>query len=334
MNKTAINFNKKTILITGGAGFIGSNIAFYIQEKYPESQIIVFDCFRSGKTFENGNLQSFGHYENLIGFKGKIICGNIKNPDDLLILNNYKFDFIFHQAAISDTRIYDQEEVMRTNVNSFYWFLDKTKKDNAVLVYASSAATYGSLDSPQKIGMELPENPYGYSKYMMDQIAMDYLKSNPTMKIFGLRFFNVYGPKEAHKLKTSSMINQLCGQILNESNPRLFFESEKIFRDFIYIDDVVDANIKACHASQSGIYNVGTGKARSFKDIVDILQDLLQTNYEVEYFPNPYRGYQFHTEADISLTKKYLGYSPAYSLETGIEKYLPDLIRNFKNTDV
>ena len=83
MMNNKIDFNKKTILITGGAGFIGSNLAFYFQENFPKSKVIVFDCFRNDETFNNGNLKSFGHYKNLIGFKGDIICGNINNQNDL-----------------------------------------------------------------------------------------------------------------------------------------------------------------------------------------------------------------------------------------------------------
>ena len=90
MKYSNINFNKKTILITGGAGFIGSNLAFYFQENYPDSKTIVFDCFRNEETFPNGNLKSFGHYKNLINFKGEVICGNINNKSDLAILNAKK----------------------------------------------------------------------------------------------------------------------------------------------------------------------------------------------------------------------------------------------------
>ncbi|MGB5793874.1 NAD-dependent epimerase/dehydratase family protein, partial [Poseidonibacter sp.] len=124
MTYTNIDFNDKTILITGGAGFIGSNLAFYFQDNFPESNILIFDCFRSEETFSNGNLKSFGHYKNLIGFKGEIICGSLINQEDLKLLENYDFDYIFHQAAISDTRVYDQEIIMKTNVNSFYDILN------------------------------------------------------------------------------------------------------------------------------------------------------------------------------------------------------------------
>ena len=320
---TKTSFNKKTILITGGAGFIGSDLAFYFQENYPDSKVVVFDCFRSEATFSNGNLQSFGHYKNLIGFTGDIICGNINNKADLELLNETKFDYIFHQAAISDTRVYDQEIVMRTNINSFYWFLEKAKNDNATLIYASSAATYGSMPSPQKIGLENPENPYGYSKYAMDQIAAKYSNQNPDTKIVGLKFFNVFGPREYFKNKTSSMVIQLGHQILNGHAPRLFSGSDKILRDFIFIDDVIQANIKACESINNGVFNVGTGKPRSFQEIADILQEELGFDFGTEYFPNPYSGYQMHTQADISLSEENFNFKPYFSLERGIREYIP-----------
>ena len=131
MKYNNIDFNNKTILITGGAGFIGSNLAFYLQDNFPKSRVIVFDCFRSHEIFPNGNLKSFGHFKNLIGFRGIVICGNINIKADLELLSDYKVDFIFHQAAISDTRVYDQEVVLKTNVNSFYDLLALAKKNNA-----------------------------------------------------------------------------------------------------------------------------------------------------------------------------------------------------------
>jgi len=320
-----IDFNNKTILITGGAGFIGSNLAFYFQENFPNSKVIVFDCFRSDEIFPNGNLKSFGHYKNLIGFKGDIICGNINNQNDLALLGDYKFDYVFHQAAISDTRIYDQKIIMKTNVNSFYDLLAIAKKDRAVMVYASSAATYGNLASPQTVGKESPNNPYGYSKYIMDKIATRYSKENPDLIIVGLRFFNVYGPREYYKANTSSMVIQLGHQILDGKAPRLFKGSDQIFRDFIYIDDVLQATIKACDPKKNGTYNVGSGISRSFQDITDILQKELGTDLGTEYFNNPYDGYQIHTQANISASKDNLGFEPKVSLEQGIKFYIPEI---------
>jgi len=328
-----INFNNKTILITGGAGFIGSNLAFYFQENFPKSKVTVFDCFRNDETFHNGNLKSFGHYKNLIGFRGDIICGNINNDDDLALLDDYKFDFIFHHAAISDSRVYDQEIIMKTNVNSFYDLLSIAKKDSAVMIYASSAATYGNLPSPQTVGKESPENPYGFSKYIMDQIATRYSKENPGLSIVGLRFFNVYGPREYYKANTSSMVIQLGHQILDGKIPRLFKGSDQIFRDFIYIDDVLQACIKACDPKQNGSYNVATGIPRSFQEIADILQNELDTDLGTEYFSNPYDGYQMNTQADISSTRKNLGFEPKFSLEKGIKAYIPEILR-LHGTDI
>ena len=333
MKYTDTDFNHKTILITGGAGFIGSNLAFYFQDNYPNSRVVVFDCFRSEATFANGNLQSFGHYKNLIGFTGDIVCGNINSKSDLALLNDYKFDYVFHQAAISDTRVYDQEIVMQTNVNSIYDLLNKAKEDNSVMVYASSAATYGSLPSPQTVGKENPENPYGFSKYAMDQIAYRYSDENPDMTIVGLKFFNVYGPREYYKAKTSSTVIQFGHQILDGKAPILFEGSDKILRDFINIDDVLQANIKACNPKQNGVYNVGTGNPRSFQDIANILQKELGTDLGTQYIPNPYNGYQMHTQADISTSQISLGFEPVVSLEEGIKAYIPD-IKRLHGTDI
>ena len=325
MKHSKINFNNKTILITGGAGFIGSNLAFYFQENYPDSQVVVFDCFRNEETFSNGNLKSFGHFKNLINFKGEVICGNINSKSDLAILHDYKFDYIYHHAAISDTRVYDQHLIMETNVNSFYALLEIAKKNKAVMVYASSAATYGSLPSPQIEGIENPENAYGYSKLLMDQIANRFSNHNPEMIIVGLRFFNVYGSKEFYKAKTSSMVIQLGHQILEGKAPRLFENSKEILRDFIYIEDVIQANIKACSSKHNGTFNIGTGLPRSFQDIADILQKELVTNLGTDYFSNPFEGYQLSTQANISAAIESFDFKPTFSLELGIKSYLPEI---------
>lgn len=326
MTYNDIDFNNKTILITGGAGFIGSNLAFYFQENFPNATVVVFDKFRSGATLSNGNLASFGHFKNLIGFEGVVISGDINDKAALKELeSNYKFDYIFHQAAISDTTVSEQDLMVQTNVNAYEDILKIAIKHNANMIYASSAATYGDSDRFE-VGYESPNNVYGFSKLMMDHLSNKYLKMNPSISIVGLRYFNVYGPREFFKNKTASTVIQFGHQILAGNAPKLFERSDKILRDFVYIEDIIQANILACKPKKSGVYNVGTGKARSFQDISDIVQKELGTSYTTEYIPNPFVGqYQFFTEANIELTKENLGYEPKFELEDGIKAYIPEI---------
>ncbi len=321
----------KTILITGGAGFIGANLAFYFQENHPDAHVVVLDSFRSGETLSNGNLKSFGHFKNLIGFSGEVISGDINDKALLAKLErDYDFDYIFHEAAISDTTALEQDLMIRTNLNAYKDLLDMAVRQGANMIYASSGATYGNAPSPQTVGREAPQNVYGFSKLMMDHLSRDYIQKEK-IGIVGLRYFNVYGPREYFKNKTSSMVVQFGHQILSGKNPKLFEGSDEILRDFIYIEDVVQANILAMHPKENGIYNVGTGKARSFQSIVDILQDQLAIHTPCEYIPNPFVGrYQFHTEADIGSTMRGLGYKSRFELEEGIKAYLPEIKRLFE----
>ena len=330
MKYNDIDFNKKTILITGAAGFIGSNLCFYFQNNYPTCNIIALDCFRNEETFSNGNLKSFGHFKNLLGFKGVVISGDIN--DTFLLRNlemNYKFDYIFHQAAISDTTALEQDIMIKTNVNAYEDLLKIAIKHNANMIYASSAATYGDSDRFE-VGYEKPNNVYGFSKVMMDNITYEYLKKDLNISIVGLKYFNVYGPREYYKNKTASMVVQFAHQILKGLTPKLFIGSDKIVRDFIYVEDIIQANILATNPKKSGVYNVGTGKARSFEDIVNILQKELEIDNGKEYIPNPYIGqYQFFTQANIDTTKENLAYEPKYSMEDGIKAYIPEIKRLF-----
>ena len=331
MKYNDIDFNQKTVLITGAAGFIGSNLCFYFQDNYPDCTIIALDCFRSGETFSNGNLKSFGHFKNLLGFNGIVISGDI-NDNKLLesLEKNYLFDYIFHQAAISDTTALEQDIMLKTNVNAYESLLKIAIKHNANMIYASSAATYGDSDRFE-VGYEKPNNVYGFSKVMMDNITYEYLKKDLDISIVGLKYFNVYGPREFYKNKTASMVVQFGHQILKGLTPKLFEGSDKIVRDFIYIEDIIQANIKACKPKKSGIYNVGTGKARSFEDIVNILQKELKIDNGKEYITNPYIGqYQFFTQANIQTTKENLNYEPKYSMEDGIIAYIPEIKRLFE----
>ncbi|MFA5461751.1 MAG: ADP-glyceromanno-heptose 6-epimerase [Sulfurimonas sp.] len=324
----------KTILITGGAGFIGSNLAFYFQENHPDAKVVILDSFRNQETLSNGNLKSFGHFKNLIGFLGEVISGDINDKVLLQSLEkNYKFDYIFHEAAISDTTAQEQDLMIKTNVNAYADLLNLAQKHGANMIYASSAATYGNAPSPQRVGREAPQNVYGFSKLCMDNLSREYMKKS-NISIVGLRYFNVYGPREYFKNSTASMILQFGHQILSGKNPRLFEDSDKILRDFIYIEDVIAANIKAMNPKSSGIFNVGTGVPRSFQDIVDILQRELGTNLVCEYIVNPFIGsYQFHTEADIASSREVLGYKPRFELKDGIKEYV-DEIRRVYNKEV
>ncbi|WP_257404541.1 ADP-glyceromanno-heptose 6-epimerase [Campylobacter lari] len=310
------------IVITGGAGFIGSALALELQDKH---EVLIVDKMRSNATFENGNLESFGHFKNILDFEGELYVGDIIDEKTLKVIKDFKPDVIFHKAAISDTTVYDQNKVLKTNLNTFKDFIELALELNAKLIYASSASVYGDAPSPQTVNLsEAPKNPYAFSKLMMDKLAKKYFDK---MHIVGLRYFNVYGKGEFFKNSTASMILQFGHQILAGKSPRLFEGSDQIYRDFVYIKDVVSANLQALE-TKSGIYNVATGKARTFQDIVDILQKELNTNYSCEYIPNPYKNsYQFHTQAKLDES---FSYKAKFNLEEGIKDYLDEIKRLYE----
>ena len=306
----------RRFLITGGAGFIGSRIALRLQELYPKAYILIVDNFSSG------------HFKTLYGFKGDVLEGDIKDKElwDYLKKEYTSFEAVFHNGAITDTTILDQKFMMDVNTNSMKYIIDACIKWDAKLIYASSAGVYGNTKAPMKEDEGLiPENVYGFSKLMADNLVKNKMEEYPSFRAVGFRYFNVYGMGEQYKGKTASMIYQLALQMKAGKNPRLFKYGEQK-RDFVYIEDVLQANIKALERYDAvGIFNVGYGKARSFNDIVSILNKLMGTNYEVEYFDCPYEFYQNYTEADISAIKQKLGYEPQYDLESGIEHYLKSL---------
>ncbi len=306
----------RRFLITGGAGFIGSRIALKLQELYPKSYILLVDNFSSG------------YFKTLYGFKGEVLEGDAKDKElwDYLKKNYSSFEAVFHKAAITDTTIQDQAFMMDVNTNAMKYIIGACVKWDAKLIYASSAGVYGNTPAPMKENEGLlPENIYGFSKLMADNMVKKALEEYMPFKAVGFRYFNVYGHGEQYKGKTASMIYQLAMQIKSGNRPRLFKYGEQK-RDFVYIEDVIDANMRALERYDvSGIYNVGYGKARTFNDIVSILNKLMNVNYEIEYFDCPYKFYQNHTEADISKITKELGYKPNFDLESGIEHYLKSL---------
>ena len=297
--------DNKKILITGGAGFIGSNLALTLQEKYPDNKYFIIDNFSSG------NL------DNLAGFKGEIISENIAEIN----LNKHfdKLDVIFHQAAITDTTVFDEKKMMFNNVDGFKNVLKFASKRGAKLIYASSAAIYGHSEPPMLVGKnEVPANAYGLSKLNADNIARENFNN---LHIVGLRYFNVYGPGEKYKGKMASMLWQLYLQMKKGNRPKIFKYGEQK-RDQVYVKDVINANLLALDSKKSGIFNVGTGKATKFNEIIKNLNENLGTNLEPEYIDNPYEHYQENTEADLTETKKILGYFPEYDINKGIKDYL------------
>ena len=304
------------VLVTGGAGFIGSNLALELQRRFPDWEVFILDDFSSG------------HFKNILGFKGEIITGSITESETIEKLRKYGFKAIFHQAANVNTTDMNQRRMMEVNCEAFKSILEVAIESRAKVVYASSAAVYGNTPPPMKVNSGLkPENIYGFSKYAMDMVAYRFMKEHPEINVIGLRYFNVYGPRETHKGKMASMVLQLTVQILKGKRPRLFKWGEQK-RDFVYVMDCVEANIRGLFARKSGIVNVGTGRARSFNEVVEIIAKTLGVNVEVEYFDNPYDFYQNYTEADLTETENVLGWYPQTQIEEGIPSYINWIKKN------
>jgi ADP-L-glycero-D-manno-heptose 6-epimerase len=164
-----------------------------------------------------------------------------------------------------------------------------------------------------------PLNIYAFSKLCMERLAKKY-SARLAHPVIGLRYSNVYGPGEDHKGKLASMIHQLAKQMRAGKRPRIFRAGEQK-RDFVYIDDVVRANVAALRAKETGAYNVGAGRAWSFNEVVAELNRVLGTKLDPEYFENPYGFTQDHTEVDLALSRRVLGYEPKYDLKAGIDAY-------------
>src|SRR6266850_5181224 len=312
MTKTTTASSPKFI-ITGGAGFIGSNLTLALQEKFPDAHLTVIDDFRSG------------NFKNLAGYRGDFVAENLATLDwrekfvDPAVAG---FDAIFHLASITDTTLHDQFVQVHDNVESLRRLLNFARPSKTRIVYASSASTYGpaSAASVESNGAA-PANVYAFSKTIMDNVAMREAKGNPSWVIIGLRYFNVYGPREAHKGVPASMVYHLAQQMKAGQRPRIFKQGEQK-RDFVYVKDVVEGSILALEAKQSGIYNLGCGQARSFNDLVDVLNKCLGTKLQPDYIDNPHAHYQNFTEADLRNVREGLGYQPQFPLEAGVRDYM------------
>src|SRR4051812_12979110 len=300
----------KNLIITGGAGFIGSNLALGLQEAYPSARLTVIDDFRSGD------------FKNLQGYRGDFVAQNLATLDWQKHFGAERFDAIFHLASITDTTNHNQFEQVHDNVESFRRILRFARPTKTRIVFASSASTYGSTDrASAEASVAAPANVYAFSKAIMDNLANRAASESPDWIVVGLRYFNVYGPREAHKGVPASMIYHLSKQMKAGQRPRIFKHGEQQ-RDFVYVKDIVEGSIRGLEAKKSGIYNLGAGQARSFNELVSILNKSLGTSFEPDYIENPHAHYQNFTQADLTSVRDALGYQPQYPLEKGVADYM------------
>ena len=300
-------------IVTGGAGFIGSNLTLALQEKFPNARLTVIDDFRSG------------NFKNLAEYRGDFIAQNLATFDWREKFGDPAaagLDAIFHLASITDTTNHDQFEQVHDNVESFRRLLNFACSTKTRIIYASSASTYGAVTKASvESNGAAPANVYSFSKVIMDNIARRAAVEAPDWTIIGLRYFNVYGPREAHKGVPASMVYHLAQQMKAGQRPRIFKHGEQK-RDFVYVKDAVGGSIRALDAQTSGIYNLGTGQARSFNELVDVLNKCLRTNFQPDYIDNPHAHYQNFTQADLTNARSALGYEPRFPLEDGVRDYM------------
>ena len=307
----------KHILVTGGSGFIGSNLALELQNRYPEATLSVVDDFRGSS------------FKNLLGFRGDVLGFNVAEKAWLDVFRDKPLDTIFHLASITDTTVLDEKKMMFDNVEGFRNILELALAKKSHVVYASSAAVYGSQDTPMRLADGgRPNNIYGFSKWTMENLAKQY---EDRLKIVGLRYFNVFGPRETFKGHAASMIYQLYHQMKTGKRPRIFKFGEQS-RDFVYVKDVVEATIRAREAKQNTALNVGTGKSTSFNAVIQAINEALGTHLEPDYFDNPYDFYQNFTQADMRPTEAAIGFKPKFTTREGILDYVRGYLEQSPNS--
>ncbi|MBV6645038.1 MAG: ADP-glyceromanno-heptose 6-epimerase [Cyclobacteriaceae bacterium] len=318
------------IVVTGAAGFIGS-------------------CLISKLNSENFNdIVAVDHFDNkdkLKNLEGKKILKKVSRElfFDWLDTNAVEVEFVFHLGARTDTSEFDTNLLRNLNTRYSQEVWTKCVNYQIPLVYASSAATYGLgeqgyEDDEEKISMLKPLNPYGESKNNFDLWAI-----NQNKKPFfwaGLKFFNVYGPNEYHKGRMASVVLHAFRQIQTTGQMKLFrshhpdFDDGEQQRDFIYVKDVIDVMYWLMHhRKNSGIYNLGTGRARTFLSLTKAVFNALQTPEQIIFIDTPEDirdKYQYYTEAKMQKLKS-TGFIEAFtSLEEGVEDYVKTYLQPTK----
>jgi len=308
------------IVVTGGAGFIGSNLIKALNQR-GEKNILLVDHLSNGRKMHNIADLDIADYMDKAQFLEQLE-------------NSHFFDGIravFHQGACSATTEWDGEYVMRNNYDYSKRLLQRCIATNAQFIYASSASVYGNGAQGFRVdrSCEKPINMYAYSKFQFDQFVRRLLPETRN-QIVGLRYFNVYGPREQHKGAMSSTAFHFNQQIIEQNKARLFagcdgYADGEQQRDFVYIDDVANVNLWFLdHPEQRGIFNVGTGAAEPFNAIANAVIAWHKTG-QIEYIPFPEHlkgAYQSYTQADLSELRQ-AGYnSPFLTVAEGVKRYL------------
>jgi ADP-L-glycero-D-manno-heptose 6-epimerase len=322
------------IIVTGGAGFIGSNLLAGL-EAAGHTDLVVVDILGSDEKWKNISKRA---------------VRDIIPPQNLMAyLDEHKKDVkvIFHLGAISSTTEYNADLVIENNFtltrNLWRW----CAVHDVRLIYASSAATYGAgengfsdSDSLEYLAKLRPLNPYGWSKHVFDRRVADIvhgISNEPKPPQWaGLKFFNVYGPNEYHKGSQASVVCGLYPQVAVGANARLFksyhpnYADGGQLRDFVYVDDCVDVMLWLMdHKNVSGLFNIGSGKARSFKDLALATFAAAQKEPKITYIdmPEVLKGkYQYFTQADLTKLRA-AGYTkPMTELEDGVRLYVQDFM--------
>jgi ADP-L-glycero-D-manno-heptose 6-epimerase len=306
------------IVVTGGAGFIGSNLVKGLNA-LGRSDILVVDDLTDARKFKNIVDCQILDYIDKEDFLAKI---KTEKPVSI------KIDVVFHQGACSDTTEQNGSYLIRNNYEYSKNLFHYCMSEHIPFIYASSAAVYGVNKTCEENPLnEKPINMYGYSKYLFDQYIRKFLPE-PKSQIVGLRYFNVYGPRENHKDKMASVIFQVANQLRQTEIIKLFgeydgFKAGEQKRDFIYVDDVVKVNLWFWqHPEQSGIFNLGTGQCESFNTLAQLLLKYKKGKIEYLPFPEKLKGaYQSYTLANLNLLRNAGFNQPFLSLAEGIEKY-------------
>jgi ADP-L-glycero-D-manno-heptose 6-epimerase len=310
------------IIVTGAAGFIGSCLVSKLNNK-GFKEIILVDDFTNHK--KNKNLHNKIYKERI----------DRKFFFDWLKKNHKDVGFIFHIGARTDTTEFNTAIFDELNLNYSKMIWSSCSEYSIPLIYASSAATYGDgslgyLDDHELIQKLQPLNPYGISKNEFDKWVVDQNQAPPYW--YGLKFFNVFGPNEYHKGRMASVIFHSYNQVKEKGKVKLFrshkpeFKDGEQLRDFIYVKDVVDVLFFLMdHKKDSGIYNLGTGHARTFLALVHAVFNSMNISPSVEFIDTPLdirNKYQYFTEAEMKKLIS-LGYTrPFHSLEEGIGEYV------------